>query len=79
MCVPAGLDAQGLPLGLQVIGQQFDEETVFAVAAALERAAGFSALPASVRRLRRRCGHAPAWRSSASRGRVRSSSPDSGP
>jgi aspartyl-tRNA(Asn)/glutamyl-tRNA(Gln) amidotransferase subunit A len=44
--VPAGLDAQGLPLGLQVIGRHFDEETVFAVGAALEQAAGFSALPA---------------------------------
>ncbi len=46
MSVPAGLDAQGLPLGLQVIGKPFDEETVFAVAAAIERAAGFTALPA---------------------------------
>ncbi len=46
MSVPAGLDANGLPLGLQVIGKPFDEETVFAVAAALERAAGFAALPA---------------------------------
>ena len=43
--VPAGLDADGLPLGLQVLGRPFDEETVFAVGAALERAAGFSALP----------------------------------
>jgi aspartyl-tRNA(Asn)/glutamyl-tRNA(Gln) amidotransferase subunit A len=43
--VPAGLDAQGLPLGLQVLGKPFDEETVFAVGAALERAAGFAALP----------------------------------
>jgi aspartyl-tRNA(Asn)/glutamyl-tRNA(Gln) amidotransferase subunit A len=43
--VPAGLDANGLPLGLQVIGKPFDEETVFAVSAAIEQAAGFSALP----------------------------------
>jgi aspartyl-tRNA(Asn)/glutamyl-tRNA(Gln) amidotransferase subunit A len=43
--VPAGLDANGLPLGLQVIGKPFDEETVFAVGAALERAATFDALP----------------------------------
>jgi aspartyl-tRNA(Asn)/glutamyl-tRNA(Gln) amidotransferase subunit A len=48
LSVPAGLDAQGLPLGLQVIGRAFDEETVFAVGAALERAAAFEALPALV-------------------------------
>ena len=41
--VPAGLDANGLPLGLQVIGRALDESTVFAVGGALERAAGFSA------------------------------------
>ena len=45
MSVPAGLDARGLPLGLQVIGRPYDEATVFAVSAVLERAAGFSALP----------------------------------
>jgi aspartyl-tRNA(Asn)/glutamyl-tRNA(Gln) amidotransferase subunit A len=45
MSVPGGLDGDGLPLGLQVLGKPFDEETVFAVSAALERAAGFSTLP----------------------------------
>ncbi|WP_431283559.1 Asp-tRNA(Asn)/Glu-tRNA(Gln) amidotransferase subunit GatA [Humitalea sp. 24SJ18S-53] len=45
MSVPAGLNSQGLPLGLQVIGRGFDEQTVFSVAAAIERAAGFTALP----------------------------------
>jgi len=43
--VPAGLDTDGLPLGLQVLGKPFDEETVFAVGAEIERAAGFTALP----------------------------------
>src|SRR4029078_1561766 len=43
--VPAGLDVNGLPLGVQVIGKPLDEDTVFAVGAALERAAGFDALP----------------------------------
>jgi len=40
IAVPAGLDAQGLPLGLQLIGRPFDEETLFSLAAALEQAAG---------------------------------------
>ena len=38
--VPAGLDAQGLPLGLQVIGRPFDEETLFAAGQVIEEAAG---------------------------------------
>ena len=42
----AGLDARGLPLGLQVIGRPFDEETIIAVGHALERAAAFDHLPA---------------------------------
>ena len=45
MSVPAGLSAEGLPLGLQIIGKHFDEETVFAVSAAIEAAANFTALP----------------------------------
>jgi len=43
--VPAGLDAKGLPLGLQVITKALDEETMFAVGAALEDAAAFTAKP----------------------------------
>jgi len=43
--VPAGLDARGLPLGLQVLARPFDEETMFAGMAALERAAAFKARP----------------------------------
>jgi aspartyl-tRNA(Asn)/glutamyl-tRNA(Gln) amidotransferase subunit A len=38
--VPAGLDSEGLPLGLQLIGQPFAEETLFALGAVIERAAG---------------------------------------
>jgi aspartyl-tRNA(Asn)/glutamyl-tRNA(Gln) amidotransferase subunit A len=38
--VPSGLDAQGLPLGLQLIGRPFEEETLFALGSALEQAAG---------------------------------------
>ncbi|MFL5260082.1 MAG: Asp-tRNA(Asn)/Glu-tRNA(Gln) amidotransferase subunit GatA [Hyphomicrobiales bacterium] len=38
--VPAGLNAAGLPLGLQLIGKAFDEPTLFQVAYAIEQAAG---------------------------------------
>jgi aspartyl-tRNA(Asn)/glutamyl-tRNA(Gln) amidotransferase subunit A len=40
IAVPAGLDAQGLPLGLQLIGRPFDEETLFSLGQAIEDAAG---------------------------------------
>jgi aspartyl-tRNA(Asn)/glutamyl-tRNA(Gln) amidotransferase subunit A len=43
--VPAGLSADGLPLGLQVIGRAFDEATVLRVGVALENAAGFTHVP----------------------------------
>ncbi|ALA19261.1 MULTISPECIES: Asp-tRNA(Asn)/Glu-tRNA(Gln) amidotransferase subunit GatA [unclassified Chelatococcus] len=45
IAVPAGLDAQGLPLGLQLIGRPFDEETLFAAGQVIEDAAGRMALP----------------------------------
>jgi aspartyl-tRNA(Asn)/glutamyl-tRNA(Gln) amidotransferase subunit A len=40
--VPAGLDGDGLPLGLQLIGRAFDEKTVLTVAQAIEDRAAFS-------------------------------------
>ena len=40
MSVPAGLDANGLPLGLQLIGRPFDEETLFRAGHVIEQAAG---------------------------------------
>jgi aspartyl-tRNA(Asn)/glutamyl-tRNA(Gln) amidotransferase subunit A len=40
IAVPAGLSAEGLPLGLQLIGKPFDEETLFQTAYAIEQAAG---------------------------------------
>ena len=43
--VPAGLGDDGLPLGLQLIGRPFDEETVLRVADVLETAADFTARP----------------------------------
>ncbi|MEQ8356699.1 MAG: Asp-tRNA(Asn)/Glu-tRNA(Gln) amidotransferase subunit GatA [Kiloniellaceae bacterium] len=44
--IPAGLSQDGLPLGLQLLGKAFDEETVLRVAGVLEEAAGFTAKPA---------------------------------
>jgi aspartyl-tRNA(Asn)/glutamyl-tRNA(Gln) amidotransferase subunit A len=40
IAVPAGKDAQGLPLGLQLIGRPFDEETLFSAGEVIEQAAG---------------------------------------
>lgn len=40
IAVPAGLNDQGLPLGLQLIGRPFEEETLFQAAGAIEQAAG---------------------------------------
>jgi aspartyl-tRNA(Asn)/glutamyl-tRNA(Gln) amidotransferase subunit A len=45
MSVPAGLSADGLPLGLQLIGKAFDEATLFRIGSALEKAANFTARP----------------------------------
>ncbi len=39
IAVPAGLSAEGLPLGLQLIGRAFDEETLFSVADVIEQSA----------------------------------------
>ncbi len=43
MSLPTGLSADGLPLGLQLIGRPLDEGTLFSLGAALERSAGFNA------------------------------------
>ncbi|WP_428545164.1 Asp-tRNA(Asn)/Glu-tRNA(Gln) amidotransferase subunit GatA [Profundibacter sp.] len=44
--VPAGLDKQGLPLGLQLIGRPWEEGDLLNVAYTLEQAAGFVSKPA---------------------------------
>jgi len=44
--VPAGLSSEGTPLGLQLIGRAFDEETLFRTAQVIEAAAGTMAMPA---------------------------------
>jgi aspartyl-tRNA(Asn)/glutamyl-tRNA(Gln) amidotransferase subunit A len=45
VAVPAGLDKQGLPLGLQLIGRPWEEGDLLNCAYALEQAAGFVAKP----------------------------------
>lgn len=45
VAIPAGLDAQGLPLGLQLIGRPWEEGDLLNTAFALEQAAGFVAKP----------------------------------
>ena len=45
IAVPAGTDASGLPLGLQLIGRPWEEGDLLNSAYALERAAGFVAKP----------------------------------
>jgi len=45
MSVPAGLNKDGLPLGLQIIGPAFDEQGVLNAGLAIEQRAGFTAKP----------------------------------
>jgi aspartyl-tRNA(Asn)/glutamyl-tRNA(Gln) amidotransferase subunit A len=45
LAVPAGLSSDGLPLGLQLIGRPFDEETLFSLGEVIEQAAGRTKLP----------------------------------
>jgi len=46
IAVPAGKDESGLPLGLQLIGKPFDEETLFAAGRVIERSAAIDFSPA---------------------------------
>ncbi len=45
IAVPGGLNAEGLPLALQLIGRPFDEETLFRVAQVIEEDAAFTERP----------------------------------
>ena len=45
MAVPAGLNAAGLPLGLQILGRPFDEATLYSIGRVIEDAAAFDAVP----------------------------------
>jgi aspartyl-tRNA(Asn)/glutamyl-tRNA(Gln) amidotransferase subunit A len=42
MSVPGGLDGQGLPLGLHIIGREMDEQSVLDAGLAIEERAGFT-------------------------------------
>ncbi len=46
--VPCGL-SEGLPVGLQLVGPQFGENTLFRIGHALERALGFDVVPERLR------------------------------
>ncbi len=48
MSVPGGLDSQGLPLGLQITGRAWDEQSVLNIGSAIESAANFTAIPQTV-------------------------------
>ena len=41
MSIPCGVDSQGLPIGMQLIGKKFDEETIIKAAHAYERKTNF--------------------------------------
>ena len=43
--IPCGLNKDGLPLGMQILGKSYDEQSVLDVALALEEAIGFSERP----------------------------------
>ena len=45
LSVPAGLSADGLPLGLQVIGRAFDEAMILRLGEIIEQAVQFTPRP----------------------------------
>lgn len=45
MSVPCGVNSEGLPLGLQIVGRAFDEQGVLNAGLAIEQRAGFTAKP----------------------------------
>ncbi|MBR4926692.1 MAG: Asp-tRNA(Asn)/Glu-tRNA(Gln) amidotransferase subunit GatA [Alphaproteobacteria bacterium] len=49
MALPVGMSSNGLPIGLQIIGKHFDENTVFQVADVMEKSAGFNLMPHRVK------------------------------
>jgi aspartyl-tRNA(Asn)/glutamyl-tRNA(Gln) amidotransferase subunit A len=49
--LPCGLSSKGLPIGIQLIGRQFDEATLLRAAHNLERALGFDSTPGAIARV----------------------------
>lgn len=49
MSIPAGKDVQGLPLGLQIIGRPWGEETIFKIAGVIESMAQFDSIPSTLK------------------------------
>jgi aspartyl-tRNA(Asn)/glutamyl-tRNA(Gln) amidotransferase subunit A len=45
MSIPVSLSSEGLPLGMQVVGRSFDEETMFSVASVIEKAVNTKFIP----------------------------------
>jgi aspartyl-tRNA(Asn)/glutamyl-tRNA(Gln) amidotransferase subunit A len=45
MSVPVGLDKEKLPVGMQLIGNSFDEESILSIASCIEKSAKFDLNP----------------------------------
>ena len=41
MSIPCGIDSEGMPIGMQIIGNKFSEETIIKAAYAYEQATNF--------------------------------------
>jgi aspartyl-tRNA(Asn)/glutamyl-tRNA(Gln) amidotransferase subunit A len=48
IAVPGGINSDGLPLGLQILGKAFDEASLYRIASVIEDAAGFTQLPTRI-------------------------------
>jgi aspartyl-tRNA(Asn)/glutamyl-tRNA(Gln) amidotransferase subunit A len=48
IAVPGGINSDGLPMGLQILGKAFDEASLYRIASVIEDAAGFTQLPTRV-------------------------------
>ena len=48
MSMPCGYDANDLPIGMQIIGAPFDEETILRAGDAYERSGAFKPRPPAI-------------------------------